>query len=194
MGTLIVAGIVVAIAVGSSIWLLWRIDQETVTPLVATNPEGQAGKALLVYQPGLSKFPEQVVTAFAGGLGAAGWQVSTTTASVQAPVPDGNYDLVILGAPVYFEAPAKPLARYVARAGDLGGKPVVILLTAAADVADAMAATERMVATANGRPIRSLGFTTTKTNGEASQYPGSNVERALRLAREAGQTIALRTR
>jgi hypothetical protein len=190
MGLLVVIAVVVVIAVGSSVWLFWRINQETVTSLVVTNPGGRVGKALLVYQPGLTKFPEQVTTAFVSGLAAAGWQISRTTASREAPVPDAAYDLIIFGGPVYFEAPAKPLARYIARVGDLGAKPVVILLTGAGDVAGAIAATERIVIAAKGRPIRSLGFTTMKPNDEQGKYSGSNTERALQIASEAGQKLS----
>jgi len=194
MGLLIVAAVVVVIAAGSSIWLFWRINQEAVTAVAVTNPGGPAGKALLVYQPGLTDFQERVTTAFADGLVAAGWQVATTTASDQAPLPDPTHKLVIFGAPVYLEAPAKPLARYVARVGDLGDKPVVILLTGASDVAGAIAATERIVVAAKGQPIRSLGFTTMKSNGEMSKYSGSNVERAVQVASEAGRKLSLATR
>jgi hypothetical protein len=194
MGLFIVVGVVVLTAAASSLWLLRRIDQETVTQVAVSNNSGQAGKALLVYQPGLSNFPEQVTTAFAGGLAAAGWQVSSTTASAQASVPDGKYDLVVLGGPVYFGAPAKPLSRYVARVGDFHGKPVVILLTAAGDFATAVTATERIVTAAHGRPIRSLAFTTSRPNDEANRYTGSNVERALKMARDAGQKLSVGAR
>lgn len=194
MGLLVVVGVVLVIAGVSSIWLFWRIDQETVTQVVVTNTGGKAGKALLVYQPGLSSFPEQVTTAFSRGLAESGWQVSTTTASVQAPVPDSTYDLVILGSPVYVGSPAKPLARYVQRVGDFRGKPVVILLTAAGDVTSAITATEKLVAAAKGRPVRAFAFTTAKPNDEANRYTGSNIERALQMARESGRTFALATR
>lgn len=194
MGLLVVVGVVVVAAVAAAVWLFWRIDQETVTPLAVANPGGQAGKALLVYQPGLSNFPEQVTTAFAGGLVSAGWQVSTTTASAQAPRPDGSYDLVIVGSPVYMRAPAKPLARYLARVGDLGQKPVVILLTAADDASGAMAETERLVTAAKGRPVKSLAFTTTKPNDTANKYTGSNTDRAVQMARDAGRTLSLPAR
>jgi hypothetical protein len=194
MGLLVVTGVVVVMAVASSLWLFWRIDRETVTPVAVMNPEGKAGKALLVYQPGLSKFPEQVTTAFASGLAAAGWQVSMTTASREAPVPDATYDLVILGAPVYVGAPAKPLARYVARVGDLGGRPVVILLTAAGEVATAVTATQEIVTAAKGRPLRTFAFTTAKPNDERNKYTGSNIDRALQMARDSGQTLSLATR
>ena len=191
MGFLVVVGVVVAIAVASSIWLLWRIDQETVTPLATLNAGGRAGKAFLVYQPGLSDFQEKVSKAFADGLVAAGWQVAITTASAEAPRPDGAYDLVVVGAPVYMGAPAKPLRRYLERLGNLGDKPVAILLTAANDASTAIAMTEQLVVAAKGRPVRKFAFTTTKPNDADKSHAGSNVERALQLAREAGQTLPL---
>ena len=194
MGLLVVAGAVLLTGAASSIWLLWRIDQESVTPVTLSNPGGRTGKALVVYQPGLSSFPEQVTGAYARGLASGGWQVSVTTASSQATLPELQYDLVVLGGPVYFGAPAKPLARYVTRTHDFHGKPVVILLTAAQDFETAATATERIVRGANGRPIRNLAFTTTKANDAANKYTGSNVERALQMAHDAGQKLSVRER
>jgi len=193
MGLPVVTTVIVVITAVAATWLFWRINQEAVRPLILTNSAGTTGKALLVYHPGLSTFPEQVTTNFVSGLVASGWQVSTATASSQAPLPDDGYDLVIFGAPVYFGAPAKPLTQYITRVGDLGGKPVVILLTGADDVAGAIAAAEKAVIEAKGRPIRSLGFTTMKPNDKENKYAGSNIEKALQIAREGGRNFALRT-
>jgi flavorubredoxin len=174
-------------------WLQWRVNQDTVTPLAVANPDGTAGRALIVYQPGLSSFPERVASAFASGLAAAGWQVSTTTASRQAPAAVTGYDLIVLGSPVYGGAPAKPLDRYIERVGDFRGKPVVILLTAAGDAGPAIKLTEQKVARAGGRPLRSLGLTTMKPNDEGNKYSGSNTDRAVQIARAAGQALQLST-
>jgi hypothetical protein len=188
-GLLIAVGFIIAITGGSLIWLQWRLNQETVTPLAVTNPNGTAGKALIVYQPGLSSFPEKVIVAFAEGLIASGWQVSTTTASSQAPAAVAGYNLIILGSPVYADAPGKPLARYIERVADFGGRPVVILLMAARGAETAIKLTEQMVAKAAGRPVRSLGLTTMKPNDEANRYTGSNIDRAIQIARETGRAL-----
>jgi hypothetical protein len=192
-GLLIVVAFIVAIAAGSVIWLQWRLNQETVTPLFVANPEGSAGRALVVYQPGLSSFQEKVTTAFADGLAASGWRVSATTASKEAPAAAGDYDLIILGSPVYGGAPGKSLARYIERVADFGGKPVVILLTAAGEAAPALELTQQMVIQAKGRPIRSLGLMTMKPNDEANKYTGSNTDRAVQIARQTGQDLRFDT-
>jgi hypothetical protein len=67
----------------------------------------------------------------------------------------------------------------------------VILLTAAGDAQPAIRLTEQMVTRANGRPIRSLGLTTMRPNDEANRYTGSNTDRAIQIAREAGQALQL---
>jgi hypothetical protein len=69
----------------------------------------------------------------------------------------------------------------------------VILLTAAGDAEPAIKLTERMVTQAHGRPVRSLGLTTMKPNDEANKYTGSNTDRAIQIARQAGQALQLAT-
>lgn len=188
-GLLVAVILVVVVAAGSLAWLERRIAEDTVTPLTVANPDGTAGRALIVYQPGFTSFQERVTAAFADGLVASGWQVSTTTASSQAPAAAPGYDLIILGSPVYGGAPAKPLARYIERVRDFGARPVVILLTAAGDAEPAIKLTEQMVTRAKGRPIRSLGLTTMKPNDEAGKYTGSNSDRAVQIARHAGRAL-----
>jgi hypothetical protein len=192
-GVLVAVALTVVIALASLAWLQWRLDRDTVTPLTVANPDGAAGKALLVYQPGLSSFPQRVTAAFAEGLVASGWQVSTTTASSEATDAVTSYDLIILGSPVYGGASGKPLTRYIERVGDFRGKPVVILLTAAGDAEPAIKRTEQMVTLAHGRPVRSLGLATMKPNDEANKYTGSNTARAIQIARQAGKALQLAT-
>lgn len=190
-GLLAVVGVIVVIAVGSLAWLQWRLNHDTATPLTVANRNGAAGRALIVFQPGLTSFQQKVTAAFADGLVQAGWQVATTTASSQAPAAVADYDLIVLGSPVYAGAPGKPLVRYIERVGNFNGKPVVILLTAAGDAGPALRLTEQMVAQAHGRPFRRLGLTTMKPNDEANEYTGSNTHRAVQIARRAGQSLRL---
>jgi hypothetical protein len=190
-GSLAAIVAVVAIAAASLALLIWRIDQDTVTQLLVVNSGGSAGKALVVYQPGLTDFPRQVTQSFTDGLVAAGWQVATTTASREATTALADYDLVVLGAPVYGGVVAKPLVRYAERVGNFAGKPVVLLLTGAGAVEAAIDAAEAMVAAANGRPIRAIGLTTMRPNDEENRYPGSNAEKAMQIARAEGQQIRI---
>ncbi|MCA1452390.1 hypothetical protein I6F35_04045 [Bradyrhizobium sp. BRP22] len=188
-GLLIAVTFIFVVTGGSLIWLQWRLDQETVTPLAIANPNGTSGKALIVYQPGLSSFPKKVIAAFAEGLVASGWQVWTTTASSQAPAAVASYDLIVLGSPVYADAPGKALARYIERVADFGRRPVVILLMAARGAEHAIKLTEQMVAKASGRRVLSLGLTTMKPNDEANKYTGSNTHRAIQIARDTGRAL-----
>jgi flavorubredoxin len=188
-GLLAAVAVIAVTAIGSLLWMQRLIDQDTVTPIVIANPEGRTGKVLLVYHPGLSSFQENAMTAFAEGLVASGWQVSTTTASNQAPSSVTGYDLIALGSPVYSRAPANPLTRYIKRVADFGGKPVVIVLTAAGNASGAIELTEKMVAEAKGRPVRSLGLTNMAPNENAAKYTGSNTDKALQIARELGRSL-----
>lgn len=191
IGLVVAVAVVAVLAVGSLLWTQWRISRDTITPLAVSNPAGLGGKALIVYQPGLTSFQEKVTAAFGEGLAAASWQVATTTASDRAPADVAEYDLVVLGSPVYGDGPGKPLGRYIERVADFGGKPVFVLVTAAGNVDAAIELTQQMVIKAKGRPIGSLGLTTMKPNDGAGEFEGSNSERAIQLARRSGRTLKL---
>lgn len=182
--------IVIALLAASAAWIASRINREIVTPLTIANPDGTAGTALMVLSPGMSAFPEKVVTAFGEGLLAKGWRVERTTASREATAEIGRYDLVVLASPVYGDATAAPLQAYVRRVADFGGKPVVLLLTGAGNTAAAIENTEALVGDAGGRIAGAFGYFALRPNDEAGRYTGSNTERAAKMARDAALAIA----
>jgi hypothetical protein len=190
MWLLTAVAVVIVVAAGGLGWLVWRLGQETLGPVAVTNPGGKAGKALLVYQPGLTGFPTDVAHAYGDGLVANGWEVASTAVSRQAPSDLTGYDLIVLTAPVYAGAAAGPLRRYVARVGDFRGKAVVVLLAGAGDVDKAVADASAAVKAANGRPVEAFGVTSMKPNDEANGYTGSNTERAQAIARDAARDVA----
>jgi hypothetical protein len=67
--------------------------------------------ALIVYHPGLGEFPQRVVEGFTRGLRASGWSAVIWTAS--------DSTLLVLGSPVYYWAPSRPVQGYLERVGDL---------------------------------------------------------------------------
>ena len=188
--SLIVAVVLVVVAAAASlVWVSWAVKRETITPLTTLNAAGPTGKALLVFHPGLSDFPDRVTAAFADGLTQSGWQIDRTTASRQAPTDLKVYDLIVLGSPVYANAAAAPLRDYIARAGDFHGKPVVVVLTAAGDAAVAIEATAAMVTSAHGKVVGRFGYTTMRPNKSDKTYPGSNADKAVAMARDEGRLM-----
>lgn len=113
--------------------MMWKVSQETVTPLRALNPQSSGPKALIIYSPGLSDFPKKTVEAFADGLVASNWHVEIVTASSQAPTDLTGYTLLVIGGPIYGGQPSKPVQDYMARLGDLDGLRVYTLLTSAGE-------------------------------------------------------------
>ena len=186
---MLVAAALLISLLGAVVYVWWASSRETPTPLTPLSSTGTAGRALLVYHPGLSDFPDRITTAFAEGLAGNGWRVDRTTASGQAPTDLGAYDIVILGSPVYANAAATPLARYIDRLGDLAGKPVVLLFTAAGDAGPALQASAERVAAQHGRVIGRFGYTTQRPNEPSQGLPGSNTDRAVAMAREAGKSL-----
>ena len=183
--------IIVVIAAAAGFWVMNTVTRERVSQVATLNAGGATGRVLLVYHPGLSDFQDRVVTAFAEGLAQRGWEIDQTTASQQAPADPSGYDLVVIGSPIYGGTVAKPLADYVARVGDFLGKPAVILLTGAGAATEALVATEGAVQAANGRVAQSLAYTTMQPNESEKAYSGSNVDKALQMARDAGLVLAV---
>ncbi len=105
------------------------------------NPDGAAGAALIVYHPGRSDLQTKAVTGFATGLVESGWRVTLATANATAPTDLAAYDLLVVGAQSYTWAPAQPVQDYLRRVGDLGGKPVVAILSGLGETGPATAVT-----------------------------------------------------
>ncbi|MHB1109107.1 MAG: flavodoxin family protein [Devosia sp.] len=191
IGLIIAIVALLSIAAASMVWVVTSISRERVTLLTTLNPAGAVGRALLVFHPGLSDFPERTMTAFAEGLAQSGWSVDLTTASGQAPVNVADYGLIVVGSPIYGGVVGKPAADYLVRLGDFVGKPVVIVLTGAGDTAAALDATEASIKALNGKVVGRFAFTTMRPNESAKPYPGSNVDKAIAMARDAGKALAL---
>jgi hypothetical protein len=192
MGLVIAGGLVLVAAAGSLAWVSQEVKRESVTPVTRLNPGGPAGKALLVFHPGLSDFPDRVTAAFGDGLVQSGWRVDRTTASRQAPADVKAYDLIVLGSPVYASAAAMPLRDYIARVGDFHGRSVVLVFTAAGDATGAIETTAAMVTGRGGKVVGRIGYTTLRPNESAKTYTGSNTERAIAMARDAGRSLAVK--
>ena len=194
MSPIVRNSILVAVAVlvsllAASAWVWRASSREVVTPVTVLNTTGAAGRALLIYHPGLSDFPDRITAAFADGLAKSGWRVDRTTASRQAPSDLGGYDLLVLGTPVYGDKAAAPLTAYVERIGNFSGKPVALIFTAAGDAGPALDASATQVEAQRGRVVGKHGYTTLRPNEAMPGGIGSNSERAVALAGRAGQVL-----
>jgi len=157
-----------------------------VSDVQVSNPEGNAGIAFVVYQPGISNFQEKVTNAFVDGLISNDWRVEITTASSQTPTDLSSYDLLVLGSPIYSDTPARPVMDYVSNVGDLEGMNTVILLTGGAGTGDeAPSILGNHVQEANGIVVKSLMLYSTSASNE--EHYGTNDP--LEIATKAGQEI-----
>jgi len=159
-----------------------------VSDVQVKNPEGSAGIAFTVYQPGISNFQEKMTLAFVDGLISNDWRVEITTASSQTPTDLSGYDLMVLGSPIYADTPARPIMDYVSNVGDLEGMNTVILLTGGAGTGDeAPSILGNHVQEANGIIVKTLMLYSTSASNE-EQYGTNN---PLEIATKAGQEIPL---
>lgn len=176
-------------AVGVGLALLQvAIEREVVRPIEVANADGASGHALVLYHPGLSHFQEALTGAFVARLVEADWRVTLTTTSVRAPTDAAAYDLLALGVHTYWWAPDGPTRRYLARAGDLGGTPVAVLLSALGASGRAEARTEDWVRRYGGRVLEVRPFFVMRPNDENDPRPNRVV--ALERAGELGGAVA----
>lgn len=186
----LVIGALIVSLIGAAVLVSWAASREHATPLTPVSATGGAGRALIVFHPGLSEFPDRILASFAQGLSGAGWRVDRTTASNKAPADLAGYDLLVLGSPVYANAAALPLTDYVRRVGDLKGKPVALVFTAAGDADPALQAMAAQVGQQHGRVVGRFGYTTQRPN-RAVTGGDSNTAVAVAMAREAGEGLRL---
>lgn len=175
-------------------WLWYRTTAAVDRGLITLAPSGttERGRALIVVHPGFTDFADSVARAFGEGLADAGWRVNLATASSSAPTDLSSFELLALTAPVYWYAPALPIQRYLRRVGNLGGKPVAILLTAATSGYRALRIAERLVTEAHGSPVTARLFFTWRPNLKSESGKRSNHTAALELAYRAGRELAAR--
>jgi flavorubredoxin len=168
-------------------WTIYTTSREVVSAVKILNPQTVNSRALIVWHPGKSNFPERVVTGFADGLITNGWRVEMTTASLQAPADLAGYDLIVLGAPVYWSAPARPLSNYLTRLGELHGKRTVILLTASGNADEALEVMKSMVAEAHGDVAEAMTLYRWRPNREAEAVDNEAI--GIEMARDAALKI-----
>ena len=170
-----------------SVWVIYATSREVISTLKTLSPPAEKGRALIVWHPGQSDFPAHVMNAFADGLVSNGWRVDITTASSQAPTNLAGYDLLVLGTPVYWGAPARPLSNYLQRLGDLRGRRTVLILTASGNSDDAMKTAKEKVAQAHGQIVVALTLYRWRPNREDAT--GDNETIAIEIARQAAKEI-----
>ena len=173
-------------------WLFAGRNREVASEVTTLNPDGETGRALVVYHPGKSDFQNRVFAGFAQGLVANGWRVEVTTPSPQTPTGMADYDLLVLGGPTYGFTPNRPILTYVSRLGDLGGKPTVTIITALGMGERSSGRMQQLVRQANGNLVKSLVLYKARPNDDDNPVGGrQNQDIAVQMATQAAKEIEL---
>ena len=179
-------GVIVILAVvGVTLAVVqFAIEREAVGAVDVANPDGRTGHALVLYHPGLSDLQLALSDAFVARLVARDWRVTRTTTSASAPIDLDTFDLLALGVHTYWWAPDGPTRRYLARAGDLRGTPVVVLLSALGAADRAAKRSAELVTRHGGWLLEVRTFYVLRPNDESDARPNRVValERAGELA------------
>ena len=181
--------VVLVVVLGALAWTSYQTNRERAPVREILNPAGTRARALVAYHPGLSDFQARVSRAFAVGLAQGGWRVELVTATGTAPTDLTTYDLVALGGPTYWWAPARPLQRYIARLGDLHGKPSVVLLTGAGATERSRHILEELIRAHHGTLVASHVYFTMAPNREADYSWRTNKDVGVALAESAGRAL-----
>lgn len=147
-------------------YLLVVPQMEKVTGLDTKNSDGKSGKILVVYHPGLSSFQKDVTMSFVRGLVERDYIVDITTPSSKTTTEINGYELIVLGAPTYGFAPAKPMENYIKRVVDFKGKKIVAILTGSGSTDESLAKMKELIEIANGAVIESLPLWSSAPNEE----------------------------
>jgi hypothetical protein len=165
-GSAVAVVTLVVLLLAWQVLLMAWLNAEVVSEVEVLNSGGTAGTALVVYHPGKSPFQEKASHDFADGLASNGWRVEITTASDQAPTDLSGYDLLVLGAPTYDWFPAKRIQRYLKGLGDLGGQPIVVIISGLGFTDLSLQKMEDLVREANGDVVKSLVLWSAAPNEE----------------------------
>lgn len=101
-----VACLLIAVVLGGFIAFMAYVGSDTLSSR-ATDSEllepggGPAGKALVVYNPGLSGAPKEAATKIAGDLNAQGYEVMLAGVKSDAATDVSGYDVIVAGGPIY---------------------------------------------------------------------------------------------
>jgi flavorubredoxin len=144
--------------------ILYKIHSDFTSEIDILNPEGTK-TALVIYHPGLASFQHDTTYAFADGLIENGWKVEITTPSSDAPTDLSGYSLLVLGSPVYADAPAPTLQRHLERIGDLNGIDTVLIVTSGGSEGGAEATLQQAVEENDGNVVLVLSLYTSASNG-----------------------------
>jgi len=157
---LLISLIVVVLIVASvSVFVLIKADSDFASEIKVLNPNGSAS-ALIIYHPGFSSFPEDVINVLGDGLVENGWRVEITTASDRAPTDLAKYSLLVLGSPVYGGSPSASIKRHLERIEDLQEIETVLVVTSGGINEGAEAAMQQIVEDHNGNIITVLSLHT----------------------------------
>jgi hypothetical protein len=173
--------LLVLFALGT-VWLTVRAEATPPARARVVNPSGARGTALVVHHPGLSDFPGRVTDALARGLARQGWRVELAITTPRASAAPSRADLLVLVAPTYWWAPARPVVRWLDHAGNFRGTPTVVVVTAAGQSSRSRRVLEDRVRAAGGRVLAAREFFSWAPNDEAHYDARRNRDDGVRLA------------
>jgi flavorubredoxin len=163
--------------------ILFKINSDFTSEIDVLNPEGTK-TALVIYHPGLASFQQDTTYAFVDELVENDWKVEITTPSSQAPTDLSKYSLLVLGSPVYADAPVPTLHRHLERIGDLDGLDTVLIVTSAGSDGGAEATLQQGVEDHDGNVVLVLSlYTSAPNDGDP-----------LTLAEQAGRDLVIAKR
>jgi hypothetical protein len=131
---------------------------EIIQDVRIENEDGTTGTVFIVSRPGVTGFHVGIMNEFIRGLNDTDWRIEITTPSSETSTNVTGYDLIVLASPVNGAQPHQSMQDYLARV-DLGGKPVILLLTSGGEDANpAMGVFNDLVIDADGVVQNELSY------------------------------------
>jgi hypothetical protein len=146
--------------------------------------------ALLIFHPGLGKFPQQITESIAQGFSNHQWSVRIEAAHEYNSSPH-TYDLLILVSPTSWWKPARAIKNYITDHPDLAGKKCFPVVTAMGQAKQSLDQLERWILYNQGEILDAKYYYTLAPNDKENYAATENVNLAKALARKAAENIAI---
>lgn len=120
----------IVIAFGAMSFVTYDVMSYTATGTEKLNPTGQAtGKALIVYDPGVSGNAEDVAAVIASKLQAKGYEVDLAGIKSSVASKTSTYDIIVVGGPIIAGKTSSSVQSYLKALKTSGNATVSVFTT-----------------------------------------------------------------
>lgn len=170
---LIGIGVIIVLMIGAVISVVLLVTftnkPKAAKEIIMKSNTNSAKKALIIYQPSISKTPSVMATAIAKGLNDGGYEATLNYPGEKLSTDISKYSLIIFGSPTYAGKPLSIVTDYMKKVKDFSSKKVVLFSTGA-DANNKGELDELEKSMAGNKAYKKIKFTGDKKESEKKAY------------------------